>query len=168
MEANVTLICEYCGELFERLAKEHRRNSKAHMPVFCSLSCATKQKHVDGHYQKAKKAPWPRTPKKEITPFHKFMRSMKKRNHDVNVDATYLKSQWESQNGICHYTGREMFINPSGAIQPWQASVERVNNNLGYVSGNIVFCCYIANICKSSFSMQTMVEFCSGVIRNLQ
>lgn len=49
-----------------------------------------------------------------------------------------LHAQWVAQRGLCYYSGLPMVAR---SFSDWQCSLERIDQNLGYSSENIVFCC---------------------------
>lgn len=55
-----------------------------------------------------------------------------------NLTFEYLASLWKWQNGKCYYSGIQMNPRP---CSDWQCSLERLNNDLGYVPSNVVFVC---------------------------
>jgi hypothetical protein len=48
-----------------------------------------------------------------------------------------LKTLWENQNGKCYYSGIQMNYDKN----EWKVSLERLNENLGYIKNNVVLCC---------------------------
>ena len=49
----------------------------------------------------------------------------------------------------CFYTGILLTTTqPGGVQQPTDFTIDRVDNRLGYVSGNVVACCHAANSFK--------------------
>lgn len=61
------------------------------------------------------------------------------------INEEFLKNLYKSQKGLCYYSNIPM--NTQSYIE-WKCSVERINNNKGYISDNIVLCCYEFNIAK--------------------
>lgn len=55
-----------------------------------------------------------------------------------NLTSEYLVALWISQNGKCYYSGIQM--NPRPCTQ-WQCSIERIDDNKGYIAGNVIFIC---------------------------
>lgn len=45
---------------------------------------------------------------------------------------------WEKQKGLCYYSKLPMVTQK---CSDWQASLDRINDNAGYVKGNVVLCC---------------------------
>lgn len=67
-------------------------------------------------------------------------RSVKGRTDAGSFDLTfeYVIAIWNQQNGKCYYSGIQMNPRP---CSNWQCSIERLNNDFGYIPGNIAFVC---------------------------
>lgn len=66
---------------------------------------------------------------------------------DVTIDEFYLIDQFSKQNGKCYWTGFP--INPHGVYEkhnPFSPSLERLNEELGYVPGNVVIALRLFNL----------------------
>lgn len=55
-----------------------------------------------------------------------------------NLNFEYLVALWSWQNGKCYYSGIQM---TPKSCSNWQCSLERLDNNLGYIPKNVVFVC---------------------------
>lgn len=55
-----------------------------------------------------------------------------------NLTFEYLVALWNWQSGKCYYSGIQMNPRP---CSDWQCSLERLNNDLGYIAGNVAFVC---------------------------
>eukprot|EP00397_Hematodinium_sp_SG-2012_P035729 GEMP01038479.1.p1 GENE.GEMP01038479.1~~GEMP01038479.1.p1 ORF type:complete len:475 (+),score=37.90 GEMP01038479.1:116-1540(+) len=54
------------------------------------------------------------------------------------IDVSFLLDLWLKQKGRCAYSDIVMNVEP---WTPWKLSLERCDNTLGYVAGNVVFVC---------------------------
>jgi hypothetical protein len=66
---------------------------------------------------------------------------------DVTIDETYLQKQFLFQLGKCYWT--DFPINPQGAFEshnPLAPSLERLDENLGYIPGNVVIALRLFNL----------------------
>jgi hypothetical protein len=112
-----TVGCAQCGKEFEKSKSEFNRSEKKGMRHFCSNTCSTiirnKELPVEEFrkycYNISKRA---NNHRDEFSPFRKFLNkggaSMKK--HRSELDVKYLKELWNSQNGVCPYTGIKMLL----------------------------------------------------------
>lgn len=61
---------------------------------------------------------------------------------EFNITLEYLKELYKSQKGRCYYSNMKMSLK---TCSNWQLSLERLDNNKGYVIGNVVFICLELN-----------------------
>ena len=59
--------------------------------------------------------------------------------HEITFED--LVELWEIQKGLCHHSKIQMNYDK----HEWQVSVDRLNNDLGYIKSNIVLCCLEMN-----------------------
>ena len=88
--------------------------------------------------------------------FGRWKANAKSRNYPFNVTVEYLQSVLESQNYKCALTGSKMLC-PKTYIEkremtsnPYLLSLDRIDNDLGYVDGNVQFVCVWANKARGS------------------
>ena len=80
---------------------------------------------------------------------------------DCNLTIPYLAKLWFDQKGRCALTGI-MLEYESGDLQsknPYRTSVDRIDNNGGYVQGNVRLLTHWANNAKSTWSDETFIKF---------
>lgn len=178
----VELICINCKIKFQRSLKEHIRSIKLNRKEFCSNSCGTEYYSRQGLYDKAhiKALPLLRKYNKinsrkvdKLSCIRKYYLSIvsrsKRKNWKLILSLQDLKDIWDKQNGKCYYTGINLKLpkNSSGfknLVSPWKTSVERLDSSKQYTKDNVVFCCFMANVCKNRFSKEEMFEFCKLII----
>ena len=144
------------------------------MNHFCSISCATRYRN-----DKMPKSFWKNQYEKhptlkgrennrldELSPFRSFLNSGRAsiKSHKVEVDAEYLKSTWEKQNGKCPYTGISMVLPETTSEYQKikslkKASLDRIDSSLEYVKGNVEFVCLAINLAKNNRSQKEMIDF---------
>lgn len=174
----VVLVCSVCKKEFTRGAAEAARNKKAKRKIYCSPKCLgiAHAAYLGSHKESTNKNLDPRNHIDEYSPFRAHLNSIRQRAKEKCLELTItlcdLKDQWESQRGICPYTGWFM-ANPATCgvprlTHPRRASVDRINPAAGYVPGNIQFVAYIANIAKHRFSSDDLIDFCKAVVMNLE
>jgi hypothetical protein len=152
----VNLVCEKCGNPFQRLRSWHEENQRrGNIKSYCGPKC------------------FPRNPKKAdaLSPFIAVISRLrdrcKRRGLPLTVTADALKTLWEAQGGICPFTGWVMLLFPGGhavrgASQPNQASLDRINQEAGYVPGNVRFISLIANYARNEWSDEEVLRFCKS------
>ena len=180
----ITVQCCYCGKTFEKELKCYNKAVKAKQNHCCSRKCSASHGNIEnprcGNPNISKSS----DNKKDIySPFRWFMLSVRaranatKRGRKNNeIDAKYLSEVWNSQNGICPYTGWKLLLpkNSSGwdddqnkiGNRTKKASLDRIDNSLGYIKGNVRFISIMANLARNVYKEIELVTFCYSVTNN--
>lgn len=82
----------------------------------------------------------------------------KKRNLEWNLDNEYLWELWEKQDGTCFYSGIKLEFKT--------ASLDRTDNKLGYLKGNVRWVHKDINRMKSDFDENYFAVMCYNVYWN--
>lgn len=173
----IELFCEICGKSFFRIRGEWNRSQKLGRKDFCSRRCSciysNKVRPNKGNVANLV----PDNNRDEFTPFRFFIKVAKYRTKtkdkfkDMNLDLPYLKRIWEEQSGVCPISGTSLTLPRSsdrfGGASPYNASLDRVDNSLGYVKGNVRFISHMANIARGAFTDEQLIEFCQRVVDNI-
>jgi uncharacterized C2H2 Zn-finger protein len=180
IEKTILLICGNCGKEFFKSTKEYTRHlKKGRNRFFCSRSCACLKKNEENppkgnpdnfkNYDRDNR-------KRKFNPFKKFVNQCKSRNkrtnplREINISEKHLKKIWEDQNGICPFSGLHLLLptNSSGTLDfnPNNASVDRIDNGLGYVENNVRFVSVMANYARNLFTDEQLINFCKAVAIN--
>jgi len=92
----------------------------------------------------------------------KYRRS-KGRASREGLEFSLSRPEWveiyHSQKGLCFYTDEKMVWEPGKGHFPNTISVDRIDNNKGYVKNNVVFCCRRINTVKSNFSLEELQKY---------
>jgi len=168
----IELKCENCGNLFVKELKEYNRQiHKGRKEFFCSRTCAATKNNQNnprnGNIENLKSD----NRRDEHTSFRWFiLRSQyrdKKKNYGCNLTLEYLKNLWETQKGICPFTGWNLILpqdsNGWKISNPHNASLDRIDNSIGYIQGNVRFISVMANLARQNFTDDQLVEFCKAV-----
>ncbi len=182
-----TIKCANCGESSKKPLKEIKRQKKLGRTMFfCSQYCSGK--HVS-----PKMLEWTTSEenKKRLKEYSKkycknrcdeytFIREHLRKVHNrvkvgkynfTDIDLPYLKDLWESQKGRCIYTGVEL-INPKNGSRNrhinknYQASLDRIDNSLGYMKGNVQFVSVSVNWLKNRLGDDHVSEFFE-IVKNI-
>jgi len=181
-KSKVTCDNPDCQKVFERDNREINRSKRVGRKQYCCRSCygnswgnvgfANLPKEVVKRNQDRIKK-FSGNQRDEHTPFRFFIKVANNSNRKKEVDITlqYLKKLWDDQKGICPITGwkMELPINVSGwkgKVSMKRASIDRIDNDKGYVKGNVRFVSFIANIARNRFSDKDLVAFCKAVAMN--
>jgi len=85
----------------------------------------------------------------------------KSRNFPFEVSVEYLQELLESQNFKCAYTNMDMLCPKTYnekremTSSPYLLSLDRIDNELGYIEGNVQFVCVWTNKAKGTYSHET-------------
>jgi len=92
----------------------------------------------------------------------------RKNNWDYDLDRDYLVALWRSQEGACAISGMPMQTQSGTREQknPFRASLDRVNNDRGYVKGNVRFVCHWVNNAKSTWSDEVFDQFIDSIVES--
>jgi hypothetical protein len=90
--------------------------------------------------------------------------------HGCDITLEYLTNLWHIQGGICPFSGLQLSLpinsNDWKCSMILRASLDRINNALGYFPGNVRFISRIANYMRNSFSDDQVIDFCIAVSLN--
>lgn len=169
--------CSGCGKMFEKKIKYINRAPKREVRHCCSRSCAARLSNGPGKYNPSIRL-YAGNKRDEYTPFRYFMVGIRSRTSNqesynergFDIDEKYLKKVWDEQHGKCIYTGWDLILPDSAA--GWKdkkkdirrASVDRIDNDKGYIKGNIRFVSVVANYARNTFSDDEIYQFCDSVV----
>lgn len=163
------IICEECGKKFERRTAEVNRSLKKGRRQFCSRKCNGKNTPIITNrdkYPPSTKGLKSDNRKDEFSPFRPHMNRIKSRNHEVDLTLEDLKALWEEQEGVCPLTGWELeHVKVGRRAVAKTASLDRIDNSMGYLNGNVRWIANIANMCKQSWDDEEVIAFCKAVAK---
>lgn len=174
MEKTITLNCSNCNKEFEKEAKEYRRRiKKGNNRFFCTSSCAAVKINTEIVRVGNPQFLFADNRRDEYTPFRWFVlraqyRGKRKKKYGSDVTVEYLKELWEKQKGICPFTGWKLSL-PQDASK-WDekstqnASLDRIDNSIGYMKDNVRFISVMANLARQDFTDEQVIEFCKAVV----
>lgn len=168
-------ICKHCSTNFLVPLKEYNRQTKKGRHEdswFCSRSCHRSWNNTNNyvmtenklnHLKKIRgcvKRPGPAKKGKYTQHLNK---ARNRKGHDFDLDEKYLQYLWDDQEGLCALTRKPLLLREGqkGELTPYTASVDRIDNNKGYIKGNVQWVCYSANLAKQRFSDEEIKEFFS-------
>jgi len=99
-------------------------------------------------------------------------RREKKKKKGFDITLEYLSKMFNDQNGKCYYSGRQMRYNWSKEdfegkrICPERISIDRIDSNKGYIQGNVVLCCWVANNIKQDLSVEEFNSIIKDIYNN--
>lgn len=97
-------------------------------------------------------------------------RRAKKLGLEFSIDRNYLIELWNKQNGCCAVSGIKLETQ-SGTREdknPFRASLDRIDNNDGYVKGNVRFTAHWVNNAKSTWTDEIFEIFVENISKMRQ
>lgn len=79
------------------------------------------------------------------------------------IDWLITKEDIEKLPMICFYTGTQLTLETNKFNT---ASLDRINNTIGYVNGNVVLCCWWVNQMKNDSELNMFLEQCEQIVKN--
>lgn len=169
----VSLICGECGKEFEKPCNEYNRRVRLGAEkYYCSLTCSMVNSNRVSP-RKGNPENWgdKKATKKldSLSPFRWYMRRAQNKVDkygETNLSAQYLNDLWIFQKGICPLSGQNLKL-PAGTggwikdnkLSPYSASMDRIDNSLGYIKGNVRFIAVMANYARNTFTDEEVIEF---------
>jgi len=83
-----------------------------------------------------------------------------KKGYSCEMTFDTLRDLFIEQEAKCFYSGKTFDFNDPMK----RPSVDRVDNSLGYVAGNVVWCCFGVNSLKSSRTYPELISICKTLV----
>lgn len=87
----------------------------------------------------------------------------KKRGHAFELDIPYLEELFDRHDGRCAYTGEKLTLKERHEHTSFTMSIDRIDNSIGYVKGNVQFVTKEVNWMKGRFTEKRFLEICKAV-----
>ena len=101
--------------------------------------------------------------------FSEYAHSAAKRNLEFSVTIEYLWSLFLDQNRLCSLTGLPLVMgrkkSNKGALRS-NASLDRIENGLGYVIGNVRWVTIDVNLIKRTLTDEQLIYYCKLIVLN--
>ncbi|HUU87312.1 MAG TPA: hypothetical protein VMX17_06125 [Candidatus Glassbacteria bacterium] len=98
------------------------------------------------------------------TLLNKIKHNAKKRGLDFKIDLQYLWNVYEKQKGKCAFTDVPISFSETTAGKR-TASVDRINNKLGYITGNIQWVHKDINLMRNHLTINEFISLCKLVAK---
>lgn len=96
--------------------------------------------------------------------FNRWKANAKSRNYPFEISIEYLQKLLENQNFKCAYTNMGMLCPKTYnekrdmTSSPYLISLDRIDNELGYIEGNVHFVCVWTNKAKGAYTHEVFKE----------
>ena len=169
----IKLVCETCGNSFEKPLNEYKRKIKLKKTqFFCNMHCSGKRNQNVKMISNAGKSHWfSGGENKILTNEGKVFQAMKefsrrirrRKQFDKEVSPNNLLEIWNTQNGKCAYTNVQLILPCSTDYNTinnnYKASIDRIDSNRPYSIDNIQFTSITVNYLKNDMTEFEMHEF---------
>lgn len=152
-----------CNKSFMKDSSEVKRNNKINRKNYCSLVCSG---HMNNHHLKKYTKenvkyilPHCDNGRDKYTGLREHLRRVKKRKHNYDITIEDLYEQWNTQSGVCVYSGVKLVHPNEKGSNINTASLDRIDSKYGYVKGNIQFISIMCNYAKNNSTHEQMIEF---------
>jgi len=174
MKKTTLVCCSGCGKHFEKETKYVTSARKKNRPHFCTPACLGlsnlkkgKEKIDKWNYGEENRKNLQllsRNRADEYTGFRNLLSSCHKRKKDCDLDLPYLKELWEKQNGKCTVTNVDLVLK-TNYNKNFQASLDRIDSDKGYIKGNVRYISVSANWLKNNLDdnhLKEFIQICNG------
>ena len=95
--------------------------------------------------------------------WNRLVRGAEVRSIEFSITPEYLYEILILQNRRCALTGIELIMPISRKCNSYNASVDRIDSNIGYVKGNIQWVHKTINLMKNKLSQEEFIKMCNNV-----
>lgn len=92
-------------------------------------------------------------------------RSAKKRGYEFNISKEFLWELYLSQNKKCALTGLDIWFGRIHFPNETTASLDRIDNDKGYVYGNVRWVLKDINMIRGSYNDEYFIKLCNAVAK---
>jgi hypothetical protein len=101
--------------------------------------------------------------------WHALIKSAKKRKKEINISRQYAEQIFISQNGRCAITNLPINFPETTREKDrnsGNASLDRINSEIGYVEGNIQWVHKVINKMKQNLPQEEFIKFCKLITKH--
>ncbi|MBQ9391930.1 MAG: hypothetical protein IJU02_07045 [Lachnospiraceae bacterium] len=119
---------------------------------YMCFKCAGEKRGIEFHLQDAYEELYQHK-------YYKLQRGAEVRHIEFSLSKEYLWNLYVAQNKRCAITGDEIPVLS-------EASLDRIESNLGYIEGNVQWVTKQANLSKHIMTMKQLYDFCRKVLKH--
>ena len=101
------------------------------------------------------------------TKYSEIKRQALNRGKEFDVSIEYLWGLYEKQNRKCALTNLPIIFGRNGHRNETSASLDRINNDKGYIKGNVRWVLKDINMIRGSFDSDYFIKLCQAVADNI-
>lgn len=96
--------------------------------------------------------------------FAQLKSSRKDSGIEWNIDIEYIYNIWHKQEGRCALSGMHMTWQKGNGSVHYSASIDRKNNDVGYIVGNIQLVCSMVNRMKHTLNDSELYWWAKNIV----
>ena len=85
-----------------------------------------------------------------------------------NLSDNYLVNTWYEQDGKCFYTDEPLILGLGNGRNSWCPSIDRMDNSVGYLEGNVIICGNRINSIKTDLTLEELQKWMPDWHRRIQ
>lgn len=94
-------------------------------------------------------------------------RALERRPTENPISTAELYKLWQDQNGCCPISGYKLTWG-RGKITETSLSLDRIDHELGYCSGNVRLVCYAINAFRGRMTDNEMLSMAKSIVSNME
>jgi len=146
--------CPQCGESQSYLRKNYAEES-LRLGKVCKKCSNRNTDNSHRGWHRGVRVSW----------FNKFMSGAETRGIDWSVSIDDVADVMEGQGSVCALTGWSIVFPEWGHSDKAPASIDRIDNSLGYTKNNIQLVVRKVNMMKQQYSQEEFIEVCKAVAK---
>ena len=97
--------------------------------------------------------------------FNQIKGSAKARALEFNLTKEYLNDLFESQKGLCVFSGIELTFGSVDDKSTTTASLDRIDNDKGYIKGNVQWVHKEINLMRGQMTIENFLKACELITK---
>lgn len=95
-----------------------------------------------------------------------YLLAKARRRGECTITLDQMCELWMLQKGQCAITGWQMTMRLADGVVSTNASIDRIDSNIGYHPGNVHLVCRCVNVAKHDLKMDEFLMLCESVVKN--
>jgi hypothetical protein len=105
----------------------------------------------------------------KLTPRYSFSATLclARKRAVVTIDQDHLMGLYDQQEGLCALSGVRMTW-ATGRWSPTSISMDRIDNNSGYIAGNVRLVCVAVNAFRGTMNDQELLKMAKSLVSTME
>jgi hypothetical protein len=93
--------------------------------------------------------------------------ALARKRAEVTINQDYLMALYDQQEGLCALSGVRMTW-ATGKTSPTSISIDRIDNQKGYIDGNVRLVCVAINAFKGIMNDEELLKMAKSLVSNME